>query len=634
MKKHQLGAWCLGLSLSLSLLAPAYAYESFDDMPDLSAYETRVMVDGAYISGPDPIIRGSEADLPLRAILEAADYTVDWDTAKRSAVVTAPEGTVYTVQADRGTVCKDGAEIDRDANAGIHGGSLFVSEETFAHMTGLTVQWDRATNTAVVVTATPDDNLYIYDLGEGKLQNPSRPDTVYSMQGIIGVPEGKKRPVAVILHGSHPIARSSENRYDLGFAYLVNALADAGYLAISMNVGMNYSFEDGEPSGNSRTIQIARQQLGEVEKAINGQDTAFPVDLTGKGDLSQVVLIGHSRGGCDVFSVAQELSDEIDVQGILSLAPAKTVPVEQGVPDFPVSIIIPEYDGDVTMLDGATMFEEIRGNQTKDMELIYLESGNHGGFSTAMVRHDPFAKPGTLDKIMAPARQQEFLRRYALDFMASVTEKGTTPLAQNTALPDRLYDYPVVIRTYHNNKILYSAQENAAEGVSTNQAVCTAVSASYTPQATSGTFNLPGSFLDYGLLRVEWKQPGASVTLPLKGGASGSTLQIDLAQDSSEAINKNRDLALTVTVRDRSGNAASVDFPAGTAPLRHQDGKIESYENFDGSKSYYYSTFTPLGSLVIPKEQLPGVDFGQLSTVTLTFADESGSIMVREIALQ
>lgn len=104
----------------------------------------------------------------------------------------------------------------------IEDGTTFVSPELFDHVEGITAAWDGATNTAVVTTATPADNVYVYDLGEGALDNPVRPDTPYRMQGVIGVPEGENCPVVIFLHGSHPVEKASENRYDLGFSYLVN----------------------------------------------------------------------------------------------------------------------------------------------------------------------------------------------------------------------------------------------------------------------------------------------------------------------------------------------------------------------------------------------------------------------------
>lgn len=66
--------------------------------------------------------------------------------------------------------------------------------------------------------------------------------------------------MVIFLHGSHPVRSAAENRYDLGFSYLVDQLADAGYLAVSMNVAINYSFENGEPMGCERTVQVVEQQ--------------------------------------------------------------------------------------------------------------------------------------------------------------------------------------------------------------------------------------------------------------------------------------------------------------------------------------------------------------------------------------
>lgn len=635
MKKRVIRPLFLTAALSMVLSNGAFAYEGIDTLPDLSDYPTRVMIDGQYAAAPAPILHNQEADLPLRVILEGADYTVSWDNHTRTVLAVSPSGTEYRMAADTGTVTKNNAVLCQDDRIGLSNGSLYVSEETLDRMEGFQVDWDPATNTAVVFTDTPDDNLYGYDLGESAVKNSSgRPDTPYQMQGIVGVPEGENRPIAVILHGSHPIGTASENRYDLGFSYLVDALADAGYLAVSMNIAINYSFEDGEPTGNERTIQVVEQQLAQLEKAIHGEETAFPVDLTGKGDLDQVVLLGHSRGGCDIFAVAEALEQQIGVVGLLPMAPSKTVFLEEGAADLPVSILLPQYDGDVTMLDGATMFEDIRNNDTTTAELIYLEDGNHGGFSTALIRPAPFGRPEDLDQIMPAAEQQAFMAQYAVDFMDAVTEDHTTPMNQETALPDTLYGRPVVIRTYNHEKTLFQAQEQDASKVTAQDATVKAVNFSYVQQEnTAGMFNLPGSFQTYGLLQLDWQKDGASVTIPVQGTA-GTALRIDLAQDSTSAANGQQDLALSVTVTDRQGKTATVTFPAGTAPLRHQAGEVVSYDNWDGTVSQFYSTFTPLGSLLIAESQLNGIKLETVQSVTLHFTGDSGTIMLRQIAVQ
>ena len=624
------------LALALTLPAWAQAYEDFNLMPNLSSFETRVMVDGVYrTEGAQPIIvEGAEAVLPLRTVLEGAGYMVSWDAESRTVLADGPGGTEYSMEADTGKLFCDGTLVYTDEAAGIRGGSMYISPGATEYMMGFTVDWDRATNTAVVITDNPGDNLYLYDLGEGTLENPSGRDTTYRMQGVIGVPEGENCPVVVILHGSHPIERASENRYDLGFSYLVDALADAGYLAVSMNVGINYSFEDGEPSGNVRTVQIVEQQIRQLQRAFAGEETGFPCDLTAKGDLNRVILMGHSRGGCDVFTVAEEV-EEISVSGILSLAPAKTIPVEEGVPNVPVGILVPQYDGDVMMLDGATIYEEIRNNAVENAEILYLEGGDHGGFSTALVAPDPFGNREDQEKIMSNQRQQAFLEAYALEFVASVLETGKTPLACRDTVPDTLYGERIVARVYDGSTVVFQGRKDSTDPFRGEGAALEPVYTSYMPDGTAGTFNPPGSFLEYGLLQVTWEQPGASVTVPLGDIPDGArSLRIDLAQDSSNAVNGSRDLSMKATLRDQDGGSASVTFGPGTGALRHQAGTIRCYDNYDGTKTCFYSTFTPLGSIKVDLDALEGVDPTGKLELTLSFEASAGSVMIREIAFE
>lgn len=138
--------------------------------------------------------------------------------------------------------------------------------------------------------------------------------------------------------------RAAENRYDLGFSELVGQLADAGYLALSMNVAINYSFEDGEPAGNSRTLQVVEQQTVLLRRAVAGEQGLFPCDLTGKGDLDNVILIGHSRAGYDVFDVART-TQTMTVRGIIAAAPAVIYAEGEPLPDIPAGIIISQYGG-------------------------------------------------------------------------------------------------------------------------------------------------------------------------------------------------------------------------------------------------------------------------------------------------
>ena len=625
----------IAIALTGSLLSGTvgYAYESdFSMLPDLSGYPTQLLVDGLPVDGAAPLYKDGKVLFPLRAIAEAGDYTVSWDADSRTAQLDGAEKD-YTVDPATGTLSENGKEVFQDKTMQIEDGTTFVSPELFDHVEGITAAWDGATNTAVVTTATPADNVYVYDLGEGALDNPVRPDTPYRMQGVIGVPEGENCPVVIFLHGSHPVEKASENRYDLGFSYLVNQLADAGYLAISMNVAINYSFEDGEPSGCDRTVQVVEQQSELLRRAIAGEEGIFPCDLTGKGDLSRVILVGHSRAGADILTVAEK-TEILGIQGLVSVAPSIITPLEGAPVDVPTGIIIPQYDGDVTSLDGGKLFDELESaeGRVSDAELIYLKEGDHSGFSTALVRPDPFSSQEDRDRVMDRSRQQAFLSAYVMDFADQVLTDGHTPFAGQTELPESYGGCEVLVRVDEESHVLFQAVQEtkpvlAAEGIRTEW-----VNASSTVSNTAGAFRLPGGFIEYDLLRLQWEQPGSRVQIPVEADLSGSSmLQLDLAQDSSDPLNRQEDQSVTVILTDSSGKSATVEVPAGTAALAWQEGTVEYFPGVGEEEFAQYSTFTPLGTVRIELSAFQGIDLAHITGITLEFTRDSGSVMLREI---
>lgn len=620
-------AICL-LGSAAQALEPA-----LDPLPDLSAYLTRLLVDGRAVEeGALPRYLEGGVLLPLRNILEQAGYAVDWDARARGAVFSAEGSGEYLLDPATGDLTLKGARLWTDPAAVVLDGVTYVSAELFDYVEGVAADWDGATNTAVVVTDEPRDNVYCYDLGEGVLTQGKR-EIPYRMQGVIGVPEGEDRPVVILLHGAHPIRSAAENRYDLGFSYLVDQLADAGYLALSMNVGINYSFENGEPMGCERTVQVVEQQSDLLRRAIEGETGIFPCDLKNKGDLDRVILVGHSRAGYDIFEVAAR-AEGLGVQGLVSAAPALVSPLSCELADVPVGIIIPQYDGDVTSLDGGTLFDQLEHapQRSSGTDLIYLKNGNHGGFSTALVRPDPFADRETLPLVMEPERQQAFFGAYVLDFLESVLETGKTPLEAEPTLEGMYGDFPVMLRVDAGGTVLYQASGDSVKALETSGVAAEAENACSTLDHTAEAFRIPGSFLRYDLTRLSWDSAAASVRIPVSADLRQAVyLQMDLAQDSGDQRNRRTDQSLTVTLRDAGGREASVKAEAGTPALAWQEGTVERIPVAGREDLLQYSTFTPLGTLRLDTAAFSGVDLGRITQITLTFDQPSGSIMLREI---
>lgn len=635
MKKTHRFLACTAAAI-LTFGMPAQAFEpELDPLPDLSSYPTQLLVDGQAVKqGAMPQYIEGTARLPLRNILEQAGYKVDWDTQNQSAVFSQNDTETYRLSSATGALTQDETVLWTDPKITVAKGTTYVSADLFDHVEGITAAWDGATNTAIITTEAPRDNVYCYDLGEGTLTQGTR-EIPYRMQGVIGVPEGQNRPVVIFLHGAHPIQSAAENRYDLGFSYLVDQLADAGYLALSMNVGINYSFENGEPNGCQRTVQVVEQQSALLKQAIEGKNGIFPCDLKNKGDLNQVILVGHSRAGYDIFEVADQ-TELLGIQGLISAAPSLVSPLSGAPVDVPAGIIIPQYDGDVTSLDGGTLFDQLENTSQRSSgtDLIYLENGNHGGFSTALVRPDPFADRDTLPLVMEPEKQQAFFSAYVMDFVKTVLATGKTPLETVATLPEQYAGYPIMARVDVDGDVLYRAAVDSVENLQTTDAVVEAVNACSTLDHTAGSFRIPGSFMQYDLTRIRWEKAGATVTIPVSADLrQASYLQMDLAQDSGDERNRQQDQSMSVTLRDAKGREASMKIAAGTPALTWQEGTVESIPVTGQDSFLQYSTFTPLGSVRLNPEDFNGVDLGQITQIVLTFDQPSGSIMLREVQL-
>ena len=74
----------------------------------------------------------------------------------------------------------------------------------------------------------------------------------YSIDGVIGVPAGNGTyPLVLIAHGMHD-SDIPDERFDQGFSYLVESLAENGYVAVSMDLSYGYMDDYGTENQNER----------------------------------------------------------------------------------------------------------------------------------------------------------------------------------------------------------------------------------------------------------------------------------------------------------------------------------------------------------------------------------------------
>ncbi|MBW6411887.1 hypothetical protein [Clostridium weizhouense] len=273
-----------------------------------------------------------------------------------------------------------------------------------------------------------------FDFGDTTVKLENNYTQIYPLRGIIGVPENNQNhPIVFLLHGSHFLASKNNirvnERYDLGLRYLVDNLAKQGYLTISVDVNGEY-INSKDPS-YKLSIDLFNKHLTNLTKAINGLDVGYGVNLNNKGDISNIVLIGHSLGceGIQYITKNQKEKGKNIIKALLCLTPNYSSLINDiSLADIPTAILITELDNN---LDGKTLYNNMRKDITRNSWTIltYLKGAKTNYFNDNLDEKDLFLnvhyKTRKIIKkdYLTKKQQQDFLSKYSLDFLNSIYDK-------------------------------------------------------------------------------------------------------------------------------------------------------------------------------------------------------------------
>lgn len=281
-----------------------------------------------------------------------------------------------------------------------------------------------------------------YDLGVRAFTQPGLTGRLAKMPirmwGTIAAPATPgPHPVVLVAHGAHGdncpgefgtwpcFAR--EQRNDLGFRYLVRALAAAGFVAFAPDLNAAHTGGWGEPKGKEavRFGQIVDATLAELGRAGRGAPTRFGIALEGKPDLTRLGLLGHSRGGMNVLRWAR---GKKVVESVFLLAPYYDPATRIG--DVPATVQLGTCDGD-TGLSGDKYFAALKTQTRKNPAFQLTVAGaNHNYYNQTLVRirnDDNTQGAGCRPAQRLSARaQQALLAQVARDHF-TVAQLGATP---------------------------------------------------------------------------------------------------------------------------------------------------------------------------------------------------------------
>jgi hypothetical protein len=406
-------------------------------------------------------------------------------------------------------------------------------------------------------------------------------------------------PLAVILHGNHPTCGTWNNKssatpsnrrddkyadYTLyaqcprfqkpgspliinyekvpsyrGYDYIAQTLAKAGFIAISIDASLGITLlPDAITTDDPGYIRArGRLVLRHLEKLYSwNQNGGFPFTdgtsqtlLQNKIDFSNILLVGHSRGGEGVraaYNLYQNDSvtpawnvriPNVKFKGIFEIASTNNQnarilgsgysPLPTAYPANGVAhgALAPMCDGDVTSLEGVRRFDEALRNLNdvpSNSKIVFVVRGtNHNFYNTEWQISEEFAPAnGFICLGDAPiytatwqatfsSAQLDAARYAVLSFAQS--SFGSTPNASYSLNFNPLYNQPTVV----NADKSYVVAPNATLHVNSLEDF-TGTSGNSTPTAvaitaTAGAFNpfadLPHVFPQRSLA-LEWDNPG------------------------------------------------------------------------------------------------------------------------------
>ncbi len=261
-------------------------------------------------------------------------------------------------------------------------------------------------------------------------------ESAFPLNGEMWLPEGEGPfPIVLIAHGNHRM----ENFSDEGYSYLGEHLASQGYAVASIDQNfVNFSNWTGIPDENMRLrAWLFMQHMLELNRLQNEEDHV----LSGRLNMEQITLIGHSRGGQAAAMVPDyerffegdfTLSgiEDLPVASVIGLAPTdQTVDDERAAPSGVNYLTLHgARDGDVHNFRGDRQYGRttVEGEELK--AAIYIADANHSQFNTAWGRAD-MRLPGGMflsrKQMMEPEDQRAVAKTFITAFLHATIRNQT-----------------------------------------------------------------------------------------------------------------------------------------------------------------------------------------------------------------
>lgn len=240
-------------------------------------------------------------------------------------------------------------------------------------------------------------------------------------------------PLVLVVHGNHAPRDFSDPGYD----YLGELLASRGYILVSLDM----NFINGISRENDGRGWMMLEHLRAWHEFADDPDNPF----MGRVDLSNIAIMGHSRGGEAVTHAAAfnrldrypddanvEFDYDYDIRSVVAIAPVdgQYTPTGRKVPMRDVNYLVfhGSHDGDVTSFHGLRPYGRLEFTPGSDAfkAAVYMYRANHGQWNSVWNSFDRgprSARSLDLRYLVDPADQRRMAEIYVSAFLGA-TLKG------------------------------------------------------------------------------------------------------------------------------------------------------------------------------------------------------------------
>lgn len=488
------------------------------------------------------------------------------------------------------------------------------------------------------------------------------------INGMVWYPEGDGPfPLVVVVHGAHLMTDYS----DVGYEYLGRHLASHGYIMVSIDENfLNVSpfhdlfiFKTIEKENPARALVLLEHL--KTWRTWN-QEPNNP--FHGKVDMSNIALIGHSRGG-EAVSIATAFNKlnaypengnikfnyKFNIRSVIALSTTdqQYKPSDKllSLKDVNYLAIQGAHDMDVNSFAGSRQYERISFTDGTPYfkASVYISGANHGQFNSVWGGKDGAGMGNRFfntKQLMPEKDQQKIAKTLITSFLeATLKDKSEYKLIFEDMsygkdwLPDTTY----ISNYYDSHTKLISSFEEDMDLFSTTVPGGILEGENFQVWKEEKVDFKYGN-TDYSAVHLEWdktrnpKNAVYKVTLPPSGLDinENSSLVFSMADgDIKNEKGNNLPMDLTIQVMDRNGNVASLPLSYNSYLLPMIEGKIlkAPFANFSPTREPVFQYFK--FKLMDFHNANPNFNIKELTHINFVFnRTEKGIVLLNNLGIK